>query len=311
MTKTAAPETGQVIVGTCTTDAGERSYSLHVPRSGSCEHLVVMLHGCLQPARDFAVATNMNGAAAARGWATLWPEQPTSANPMGCWNWFVPKHQSRDGGEAAILGAMIVEVCERQGIAPGHVMLAGISAGAAMASILAVTYPELISVLAMHSGTPFGAATDVIGGLTLMKTGDSDPVALGALAHRTMGSRARPIPAMVLQGGADKAVNPGNGTRAAQQWAVTNLLALGFVDQASRVPQPASETVHRESGRYDATVVRYQDDAGHTLAEEWRIPGLGHAWSGGSSEVSYTDPHGPDATAAMIDFFTQATGQFA
>lgn len=309
--KAAESEMGEVVVGTCSVDAGKRSYSLHLPRNGSYEHLVVMLHGCVQPARDFAVATNMNGAAAARGWPSLWPEQPARANLMRCWNWFAAKHQSRDGGEAAILGAMIAEVCERYGIAQGRVLLAGASAGAAMASIIAVTYPELIGALAIHSGAPFGAATNVFAGLSLMKKGHSDPVALGALAHRAMGERAKPIPAMVLHGGQDRAVHPHNGTRAAQQWAVTNLLALGQMDRASMVPQPASETAHHEDGRYDAVVVRYQDDAGRTLAEEWRIPKLGHAWSGGSPEATYTDPRGPDATAAMIDFFSHSTEQFS
>lgn len=307
--KVAEPETGEVIVGTCKIKAGERSYSLHLPRTGSYEHLVVMLHGCVQPAREFAVATNMNAAAAAHGWPTLWPEQPARANLMRCWNWFVPKHQRRDGGEAAILGTMIAEVCERYGIGPGRVLLAGVSAGAAMASIVAVTYPELVGALAILSGAPFGAATNLIGAMSLMKKGDSDPVAMGALAHRAMGERARPIPVMVLHGGQDKTVHPHNGTRAAQQWAVTNLLARGQMDRASRVPQPGSETVHHEDGRHDAVVLRYEDDSGRALAEEWRVPKLGHAWSGGSSEATYSDPGGPDATAAVIEFFSHATEQ--
>lgn len=309
--KAAESETGEVVVGTCSVDAGKRSYSLHLPRTGSYEYLVVMLHGCIQPAREFAVATNMNGVAAARGWPTLWPEQRASANLMRCWNWFVARHQSRDGGEAAILGAMIAEVCDHYGIAPGCVLLGGASAGAAMASIIAATYPELIGAVAIHSGAPFGAATNVFAARTLMKRGESDPVTLGALAYRAMGKRAKPIPAMVLHGGQDRAAHPRNGTRAAQQWAVTNLLALGQIDRAGKVPQPASEIAHHEDGRYDAVVVRYQDDDGRTLAEEWRVPKLGHAWSGGSAEATYTDPRGPDATAAMIDFFSHATTQFS
>lgn len=304
-------ETGEVVAGTCNVKAGKRSYWLHLPRNRPYEHLLVMLHGCLQPAGDFAVATGMNSAAATRGWPTLWPEQPASANAMRCWNWFRAKDQRRDGGEAAILGAMIADVCERYGIAPGRVLIAGVSAGAAMASIVAVTYPELIGAVAILSGAPFGAATNVFGALSLMKNGQSDPVALGARAHRVMGARARPIPAMVLHGGQDASVHPHNGMSAAQQWAVTNLLALGQIDRASRLPQPASETAHHEDGRHDAVVVRYQDDDGHTLVEEWRVPKLGHAWSGGSPEATYTDPQGPDATAAVIDFFSHATEQFS
>src|SRR5688572_1635782 len=109
-----------------------------------------MLHGCVQPASEFAVATRMNGAAAAKGWAVVWPQQSPAAHELRCWNWYLPEHQTRDSGEAAMLAKLIRDVCDEHGF--DRVFLAGISAGAAMSAILAANYPEVFSAVAMHSG---------------------------------------------------------------------------------------------------------------------------------------------------------------
>ncbi len=53
--------------------------------------------------------------------------------------------------------------------------------------------------------------------------------------------------------------------------------------------------------RCERTVL--SDATGRPLVEQWLLHGAGHAWSGGSSTGSFTDPHGPDASAEIARFF--------
>jgi poly(3-hydroxybutyrate) depolymerase len=49
----------------------------------------------------------------------------------------------------------------------------------------------------------------------------------------------------------------------------------------------------------------YRRGTGRSFVEYWSVEAGPHAWSGGSVEGSFTDPHGPSASAAMLAFFLQ------
>ena len=61
-----------------------------------------------------------------------------------------------------------------------------------------------------------------------------------------------------------------------------------------------------DGGHRYSTTAHHQPD-GRSLAEHWQIVGAGHAWAGGHSAGSYTDPKGPDASRQMLRFFLQHT----
>jgi poly(3-hydroxybutyrate) depolymerase len=95
---------------------------------------------------------------------------------------------------------------------------------------------------------------------------------------------------VVFHGSADATVHPDNAAR---------IVAGHGGDTASGT----RDTVPASNGTrgYSRTVVR-RGDGSHDL-ECWIVEGAAHAWSGGQPGGSYTDPTGPDASAAMVGFF--------
>ena len=295
----ARSQAGRWVEGTFTSTAGTRRYQVYVPGGydpARRHMLVVMLHGCTQDPADFARGTRIAEHAERGRFLAVLPEQPESANPKKCWNWYEPVHQVRSAGEPAMIDGIIMQVMRDHSVDAARVHLAGISAGAAMASLMAVAYPERFASIALHSGMAWRPATDVMSALTVMARGAADADTLGAAALAAMGDRARVVPAMVVHGAKDVVLNPANGRQATQQWLVTN----------SRALRGAPLTVSRKTGEttgYHWTRTCHAPVPGPCVVEEWVIEELGHAWSGGSSAGTYTDEHGPDITAEMLRFF--------
>ena len=259
--------------------AGARDYKLFLP-PGAGEQprpLVLMLHGCTQTPDDFAAGTRMNEAAAAQGVVVLYPAQSVQMNPQRCWNWFKRQHQQRDRGEPALLAALVRQVVADQRIDPSRVYVAGLSAGGAMAAVLGQAYPDLFAAVGVHSGLASGVAGDLPSALAAMQSGAPAPRA------------SRPVPTIVFHGDRDATVNPANG---AQVFAAAT--PPGATAHTERIARPGARAHTRQQQR---------DAHGRVVAEHWLVHGAAHAWSGGSSAGSYTDPQGPDATREMLRFF--------
>ncbi len=291
-----------------------KPYKLYVPAqydSSKSYPLFVMLHGCTQDASQFATGTKMNTLADEKGFLVLYPEQPSSSNSSKCWNWFDAAHQSRGSGEPAIIAGMVNTVKGGYSIHGEKVYVAGLSAGAAMSVIMGATYPELFSGIGVGSGLEYKAATSTTGAYSAMSGGGPDPRSQGRTAYQAMGSRAALLPVIVFHGTSDYTVYPVNGDQVISQWSVTNDLAHNGTEDGWMDDQPEHSQSGTISGGKSYTVSDYEGGDGKVWMKKVKVQGMGHAWSGGSSQGSYTDPKGPDASRMMWDFFdsmTPATG---
>jgi poly(hydroxyalkanoate) depolymerase family esterase len=315
--------TEHTFAATGTTPA--RNYWLYLPPGAAHRPrpLVVFLHGCNETALQTAQATHFNALAAEKHFVVVYPEQnadPMSSEPIGdgngigCWNWFLPQDQSRDSGEPGTLAGITRSVASTASIDPRRVYVEGISAGGAMADILAATYPDLYAAAASLTGCAYATCSDVDGSQTVA----------------AMGPRARVVPMFVETGTADT-INPVPQS----QGVVTSWLGVAdLLDDGShngsvpltpastetfgtgQLPSPGSgdACIHPNSatcpggvigfqGSYPYTVEHYTDGGGCDIVDFWLIHGLQHAHPDAPGDGPYADPLGPDITAASYAFF--------
>ena len=281
--------------------AGSRSYRVYVPfglRRTTRAPLLLALHGCAQNALDFATSTRFNQLADQHGFVVVYPEQTPAHNSQRCWNWFRPAHQFRSQGEPAILAGIVRRVAAETTtwrIDPGRMYVTGLSAGGAMAVVLAATYPEMFAAVGVHSAPPYRSASSPTNAMLAMR-GRTNAPPIEAVA---------PMPPMIVfQGTTDGTVDAANARRIADQWLTTHagVTGAGAVGRPrSRSTDPARPATSRTRRGYQ--VNRWPMSAGRSGLEVWMVAGLGHAWSGGSSGQSFSDPRGPRASTTMWRFF--------
>jgi poly(hydroxyalkanoate) depolymerase family esterase len=250
--------------------------------------LVVMLHGCAQDAQALAASTKMNRLAEVARFVVLYPEQDRLSNLQNCWNWYDTR-TGRAQREADSIASAVEHICLTQPVDPQRLALVGFSAGAGMASLLAVRQPERFQAVVMHSGVGPGLA-------------HSSATAMGAMRGRRVAVPLGPLAAglrlpalLVIQGSGDPIVAPSNGAQAAQLWADRGGGHAGrprVVQRGKRYPVMVTD--YRKRGRLVATLCL--------------VNGLGHAWSGGAPGLPYSDPKGPDASRMAWTFMKK---QFA
>lgn len=290
--KKPPPGAGRWIRGLAVGTAGARRFRVYRPlgiRANERVPLLVMLHGCGQDARSFAVSTRMNQIADRERFLVLYPEQDRLSNAQGCWNWFDTMATGRAFGEVELIMNAIDQVNLLYPVDPARVAVAGLSAGASMAVLLVSRHPERFRAVVMHSGIPTGTAHSTLTAVGAM----NGFLGAGRLdASPTVMAESWPS-LMVIHGDGDSVVAASNGQAAVNAWA-----------KAAGARTCASRNIQRGK-RYPMTVTDFKCGV-KTVATLVGIESLGHAWSGGAaSSGEFSDARGPDASRMVWAFVAQ------
>lgn len=274
--------------------------------------LVIALHGCDQSADAFLAASGLDNLVDAQGIVLALPEANAGGdNPLGCWRWWDPDNQRRDGHEprriTAVIDAMDVPV-DRQ-----RVYVVGLSAGGAMAMILGTVYPDVFAAVGAHSGVGFAAAANTACALKILSDAPERVESRGELAYLHQPHR-RIVPTMVIHGRADDTVDPRHARGLVRELAQRNdFLDDGDGGNDSFDAEPDATLVNpgpcREDGDESSChaheLKRFEDRDGRVPLQQVMVDDLGHAWSGGRGGHRYADPEGPSATAMFWRFFNR------
>lgn len=298
-TKTyAQPEqTGVVVNGTSV--FSNVDYTLYIPSSYSVDKeipLLVALHGggqgTMNDAKDnrqfFADYTGLNTVAEKYGFIVAYPRQSTKNHSYGYdyWNWYL--QDSRTSKEPAAINSVVGEIKREYRIDNNRVFICGLSAGAAMAQIIAINYSNIYAGCCAVAGLTFKSSSIYelnelqANGPTL----DNDHIA--TRIYDAMGYGRRTLKMLVVTGTEDTRVNPKNSLVMAQTWATT----MNKINPSVST-EVISET-HTGIDGVDYVKSVHATLDGEELCTLYEVVGMGHSWPGSNMGISISITSGQD-----------------
>ena len=262
---------------------------------GSAMPLVVLLHGCGQPAADFARDSGWLALARRLRFPLVMPMQSRENNRGACFNWFRAAATARDRGEALSIREMVQHAAGLLTVNRRRVFIAGFSAGGAMAANMLAVYPEVFAAGAVVAGLPVGcAAGEAEALLRMSQAGPNLPGERWAERVRAAAPAGftGPWPRLsIWRGRLDRVVNPGHADQLARQWTALHGLEFPGVHVTGApgiqretwgdLKRPAVERwtladVRHEypihgSGRASEWVAQAQLSATHRMARFWNL----------------------------------------
>ncbi len=265
-------------------------YGLYIPaglRDDERAPLIVVLHGCRQRALRFSEASGWVAHADRARVRLLCPDQRRWSNLFRCWNWFDPRAQ-RGLGEVQIVVSMIDEVARSVNVDTRSIAAVGVSAGGALAALLAFHHPDRFCAVATVAAPPLIGNFALQSPKLVMQHGLlRDPaLALGAASTAC-------APMAIIHGREDTIVNP----RCAEQ-------LLAQAAESYRRAGIETERVERSDASGLENVTEYRA-GGALVLRRIEVARLGHVWTGGPGGHPFCERGGPDLTAMCAQFLRE------
>ena len=249
--------------------------------------LVVALHGCTQTAAGFDDETGLVALAEEIPVLLLLPEQRPDNMSQRCFRWY-DEGDNRPGlGESASILEMVDFLIKTEGVDVGKVIVMGLSAGGAMASVLMANYPSRFAGGAIFAGLPFdcnrpagtfdaswnwlhftpfsldAADASFACGIAGFSRTDREATEWARFVTEIASVTPERWPLVSLwQGTGDTTVDPDNLRELTEQWtAVQGIDAVA--DEQEMIGSAIREV--------------YRDKAGNERVETWSIEGFAHA----------------------------------
>jgi poly(hydroxyalkanoate) depolymerase family esterase len=224
--------------------------------------LIVVLHGCLQTARDYDEGSGWSMLAKRHGFALVYAEQIRTNNPNRCFNWFQSHDARRGSGEALSIRQMVTRMRRTHSIDPARIFITGLSAGGGMASVMLATYPEVFAGGGIIAGLPYGAASGMRQVMSAMKRPQARSAQQWGDLVRSASSYTGPRPTVsIWHGTADRTVAASNAAALLSQW--TNVHGV-------------SEEVFTQTSLAGHRRRTWSNRRGDPVIELYLIDGMGH-----------------------------------
>lgn len=131
--------------------------------------LVLVLHGCSESAKGVSELTGWNKLADLHNFIVVYPQQKLANNPNLCFNWFLEEDINKGSGECESIYEMITYAKKNYKIDSNNIYITGLSAGAAMSTVMASTHPQTFKMVAIFAGGAYKVQSKASESLKAMK----------------------------------------------------------------------------------------------------------------------------------------------